>query len=383
MWNFSFICRASKADRNGLSPIELSIIINGKRTYVSLPMKVSSSDFTKKINSKRNNEILDYTSSVRLLLTKYCGEMMAQGTTITASAIKEYFLNGGRKIYCLNNLRDEFLSYYGKKVEVGAVTAKVYRKYELVFERFSNYVAKQTGKSADDIEVNNINNIHIEGFRLELSKTMERTTISHILVKLKSFFIFAINNGKIKTNPFNQITIDRTQKEVVKLDKNELDIIKSKSLDGRLDKVRDLFVFQCCTGLAYCDMADLRQSDIQTNGDMFYVRKNRKKTQITFFTVINETALAILEKYDYQLPVLSNQKYNAYLKEIGDICNIKKSLHSHLARHTCATQLLNDGAPLEVVAKVLGHSNTRQTAHYARLLDTTVLNTFKKIWGTE
>lgn len=379
MWNFSFICRASKADRNGLSPIELSIIINGKRTYVSLPMKVSSSEFTKKINSKRNNEILDYTSSVRLLLTKYCGEMMAQGTTITASAIKEYFLNGGRKIYCLNNLRDEFLSYYGKKVEVGAVTAKVYRKYELVFERFSNYVAKQTGKSPDDIEVNNINNIHIEGFRLELSKTMERTTISHILVKLKSFFIFAINNGKIKTNPFNQITIDRTQKEVVKLDKNELDIIKSKSLDGRLDKVRDLFVFQCCTGLAYCDMADLRQSDIQTNGDMFYVRKNRKKTQITFFTVINETALTILEKYDYQLPVLSNQKYNAYLKEIGDICNIKKSLHSHLARHTCATQLLNDGMSIEVVAKVLGHTNTRQTQHYAKLMDRTILDAFKKL----
>ena len=379
MWNFSFICRASKADRNGLSPIELSIVINGKRTYVSLPMKVSSSEFAKKINSKRNNEILDYTSSVRLLLTKYCGEMMAQGTAITASSIKEYFVNGGRKIYCLNDLRNDFLSYYGKKVEVGAVTAKVYRKYELVFERFSNYVAKQTGKSADDIEVNNINNIHIEGFRLELSKSMERTTISHILVKLKSFFIFAINNGKIKINPFNQITIDRTQKEVVKLDKNELEIIKLKSLDGRLDKVRDLFVFQCCTGLAYCDMADLRQSDIQTNGDMFYVRKNRKKTQITFFTVINETAWAILEKYNYQLPVLSNQKYNAYLKEIGDICNIKKSLHSHLARHTCATQLLNDGMSIEVVAKVLGHTNTRQTQHYARLMDRTILDAFKKL----
>lgn len=379
MWNFSFICRASKADRNGLSPIELSIVINGKRTYVTLPMKVLSSVFAKKINSKRNNEILDYTSSVRLLLTKYCSEMMAQGTAITASSIKEYFINGGRKIYCLTDLRDEFLKYYAQKVEVGVVTAKVYRKYELVFERFSNYVAKQVGKSADEIEVNNITNIHIEGFRLELSKTMERTTISHILVKLKSFFIFAVNNGKIRINPFNQITIDRTQKEVVKLDKNELEIIKSKSLDGRLDRVRDLFLFQCCTGLAYCDMADLRQSDIQTNGDMYFVKKNRQKTKITFFTVINDTALAILEKYNYQLPVLSNQKYNAYLKEIGDICNISKSLHSHLARHTCATQLLNDGMSIEIVAKVLGHSNTRQTAHYARLLDNTVIDAFKKL----
>ena len=372
MWNFSFICRPSKQDRNGLSPIELSIVINGKRTYVALPMKVSAADFTKKMNSKRNNEVLEYTSTIRTQLTKYCNEMMAQGIAITASSIKEYFVNGGIKSYCLTDLRNDYLKYYSKKVEVGAATQKVYRKYELAYDKFYNYIGK-------DIEVSNITCGDIEGFMLELSRTMERTTVSHICVKLKTFFIYALNNGKIKINPFNQVTIDRSQKEVVKLEKDEIEIIKRKPLVGRLDKVRDLFLFQCLTGLAYCDMADLKQCDIQCDGDMYFVRKNRQKTKIMFFTVINDDAMAILRKYDYQLPVLSNQKYNSYLKEIGDLCHIGKSLHSHLARHTCATQLLNDGVPLEIVAKVLGHSNTRQTQHYAKLLDNTVLDAFRKL----
>lgn len=372
MWQFNFICRGSKADRNGLSPIELSIIINSKRTYVALPIKCSSEDFKKKMNSKRNNEILEYTSGVRLQLNKYCNEMMVKGIPITASSIKEYFINGGVATYTLSNLRNEFLCHYGKKVEVGAATAKVYRKYELAFDKFFAYIGK-------DIEVSNVNSVHIEGFQLELLKTMEQTTVSHILVKLKTFFIFAVNNGKITINPFNQVTIDRSQKEVIKLDKDELEVIKRKPFVGRLDKVKDLFLFQCYTGLAYCDMADLKASDIETNGDMYFVRKNRQKTKIMFFTVINNEAMAILQKYNYQLPVLSNQKYNSYLKEIGDLCNIGKSLHSHIARHTCATQLLNDGMPIEIVSKVLGHSNTRQTQHYARLLDNTVLDAFKRL----
>jgi hypothetical protein len=95
MWNFSFICRPSKQDRNGLSPIELSIIIDGKRTYVALPMKVSAADFTKKMSSKRNNEVLEYTSTVRIQLNKYINEMMAKEMPITASTLKEYFVNGG------------------------------------------------------------------------------------------------------------------------------------------------------------------------------------------------------------------------------------------------------------------------------------------------
>lgn len=373
MWNFNFICRESKADRNGLSPIELSIIIDGKRTYVALPMKINANDFKKKMNSKKNNEVLEYTSAIRLKLNQYVNEMLLKDIAITAASIKDYFKCGGVKTYTLSTLKNEFIAYYNKKSEVKAVTTNVVRKYELALDKFIAFINK-------DVEVNTITAIHIEKFKLELKEqNFEDTTVAHILTKIKTAFTYAVNNGNLKLNPFNQVTIEKNTKDVVKLDNEELEVIKRKTFVGRLDKVRDLFLFQCNTGLAYCDMANLVQGDIQYNDGMYFVRKARQKTKVVFFTVLNEDAMNILKKYDYKLPVLSNQKYNSYLKEIGDICQINKELHSHLARHTCATRLLNDGMPLEIVAKVLGHTNTRQTQHYAKLLDKTVLNSFKKM----
>ena len=372
MYDFSFICRESKQDKKGFAPIELSIIINGKRTYVSLPLKCNAIDFKKKITSKRNNDILEYTSAVRLQLNKHINDMMMRDIAITAQSLKEYFLNGGVKCYMLLQLKSDYLSHYQKKVDTGVATPGVYRKYELAIDKFISYIGK-------DIEVDKITCIDIDGFHLELSKTMQRTSANYVLVRLKTFFIFACNAGKLKLNPFNQVTIDRKPNDVEKLDRTEIEVIKRKNFIGRLDKVRDLFLFQCYTALSYVDMCNLSYSDIQEKDGMYFVNKPRQKTKVNFFAVINTDAMDILRKYDYELPLLSNQKYNAYLKEIGDICNISKTLHSHLARHTCATQLLNDGISIEIVAKVLGHTNTRQTQQYAKLLDDTVLQAFKKI----
>lgn len=372
MYDFSFICRNSKQDKQGLSPIELSIVIDGKRTYVSLPLKCSSIEFKKKITSKRNNDILEYTSAIRTKLNKHINDMMGRDIAVTAQSLKEYFVNGGVKSYMLSQLKADYLTHYQKKVDCGVATSQVYRKYELAIEKFIAYIGK-------DIEADKITAIDIDGFYLELSKTMQRTSANYVLVRLKTFFIFACNGGKLKLNPFNNFTIDRKPNEVEKLDKSEIEVIKKKMFVGRLDKVRDLFLFQCYTALSYVDMCNLTYSDIQYSDGIAYVNKPRQKTKVNYFAVINSDAMAILEKYDYQLPILSNQKYNAYLKEIGDICNISKSLHSHLARHTCATQLLNDGMSLDIVAKVLGHTNTRQTMQYAKLLDNTVIEAFKKL----
>ena len=386
MWNFNFICRESKADRNGLASIELSIIIDGKRTYIALPMKCKATEFKKKMASKKNNEVLEYTSAIRLKLNQYINEMLVKDIAVTATALKEYFKSGGTKSYTLSMLRSDFLSYYNNKSKANAVTSKVVRKYELALDKFQAFMKK-------DVEIATIKSLDLENFKTHLQlqtkevnseeekaeRKFEDTTIAHILTKIKTAFTYAVNNGNLKLNPFNQITIGKNTKDVVKLDNEELEVIKRKAFVGRLDKVKDLFLFQCNTALAYCDMANLCKSDIQFNDGMYYIRKARQKTKVVFFTVLNEDAMNILKKYDYKLPILSNQKYNSYLKEIGDICGINKELHSHLARHTCATRLLNDGMPLEVVAKVLGHTNTRQTQHYAKLLDKTVLNSFKKM----
>ncbi len=127
--------------------------------------------------------------------------------------------------------------------------------------------------------------------------------------------------------------------------------------------------------MAYADLASIGSNDIREQDGIYYIKKNRVKTGIEYVIPLDDVALEILQRYDYKLPVLSNQRYNAYLKEIADICGINKRLTSHLARHTAATLMLNAGISMDVVAKILGHSNTAMTAHYAKMMDKTIILT--------
>lgn len=142
-----------------------------------------------------------------------------------------------------------------------------------------------------------------------------------------------------------------------------------------LNKVRDLFVFQAASGLSYTDMAKLVPSDFQVteNGD-YYIHDKRNKTGVYYTAVILSEGVEILKKYDFQLPIITNHKINVYLKTIRDICDIDKPIFSHVARHTYATRCLNRGIRLEVVAKMLGHSSTRITQHYAKLLPKSIIS---------
>ena len=149
----------------------------------------------------------------------------------------------------------------------------------------------------------------------------------------------------------------------------------------RLEKVRDIFLFSCFTGMAYIDVKTLGQDDIviDTNGDK-WIKTTRKKTKTRSSIPLLPVADAILEKYAAHpnvlmgkglLPVLTNQKSNAYLKEIADLCGIKKNLTTHLARHTFATTVtLTNGVPIESVGRMLGHRSLKTTQIYAKVLDT-------------
>ena len=200
------------------------------------------------------------------------------------------------------------------------------------------------------------------------------------MVKLKTIVTFGLDNNRIKINPFNGIKIVKTTKEVEFLTESEVKTIKERNLGGRLSKVRDLFIFQCFTGLAYTDMAHLTREDFQVNElGQIYIKKSRLKTGVGFTTVLFPEAAEIIKRYDYELPVLSNQKYNSYLKEIADLCGITKPMHTHIGRHSFATMALNRGLSLETVAKMLGHSNIKQTQHYSKLVDKTVFEAIAKV----
>ncbi len=147
----------------------------------------------------------------------------------------------------------------------------------------------------------------------------------------------------------------------------------------RLEHVRDVFVFCCFTGLAYADAKKLTHDDfvVGIDGEL-WINTKRTKTKTKSNIPVLPTAMMILEKYENSpllvngkvLPVLTNQKMNAYLKEIADLSGIKKKLTTHLARHTFATTVtLSNGVSIESVSKMLGHKSVRTTQHYAKILN--------------
>lgn len=193
---------------------------------------------------------------------------------------------------------------------------------------------------------------------------------------LKRIIVEAQRRKLCEYNPYDEFKIKRgrsrppvylTESEVAK-------ILAFAPSTERLQKVKDLFIFQCYTGLAYTDMMSFsRQSIVEIDGHKA-ISSNRKKTEQAFVSLLLPQAEEILDRYDYSLPQISNQKYNDYLKLLGCGAGISKNLTTHVARHTFATYLINRGIPIESVSKAMGHSNIRMTEHYARMLSTRVVS---------
>ena len=373
-FNIGFVCRPSKVQKSGLAPVEMTIVINGARTYLSLPRKEAPATFKKLSTAKKNNELKEYLKGVYNKVSQKQTEMLLKGIPLTAQALKDFVQFGCSDSYTVGQLFDDYFAILKKRVG-NNLSQNVYRKYEVARDIFYKYSSMDKNK-----QVAEITNAVIMDFRAALSKDYQSTSAAGILTKIKTICKFAYDNDRLRQDPFAGIKISKKAKDVEFLTEEEVKKIQDRHFDcDRLEKVRDLFLFQCFTGLAYADMAKLTKEDFMANQmGQTYIKKERCKTKVTFIAVLLPEALKVAEKYDYELPVLSNQKYNAYLKEIKDICGISKPLHTHIGRHTAATYLLNKGLSLETVAKILGHSSTSITKHYAKLLDNTVFSEIKK-----
>jgi site-specific recombinase XerD len=188
-------------------------------------------------------------------------------------------------------------------------------------------------------------------------------------------------NNWIDRNPFSNYKAKIREVERVYLSEEEIENIINKDFKtDRLSLVRDIFLFSCFTGLAYIDVKNLTKSHISLGIDgEKWIFTHRQKTETASKIPILPITQMIIDKYEDHpeccnqnklLPILSNQKMNAYLKEIAGICEIEKELTFHIARHTFATTVtLTNGVPIESVSKMLGHKNLRTTQHYAKVLD--------------
>lgn len=180
--------------------------------------------------------------------------------------------------------------------------------------------------------------------------------------------------GDIKQDPYKLVTIRRGKcKEREPLTEDELKSLRAHKFEGKLDRVRDLFIFAAYTGLSFCDSQNFNfETMTKKVGKMYYIDGSRIKTETKFFTPILSPAMAVLKKYDYQLPKISNQKANDYLHVIQMEMHFRQKLTFHTARHSFATMALAHDVPIENVARMLGHQDIKTTQIYAKVLRTTI-----------
>ena len=269
----------------------------------------------------------------------------------------------------------DFLEYMERRIEeradIRASTKMAQRKNLSMLEEF--------GKIRFFHDLTRANIMDFDNFLRK--KGLKQTTINAYHKVNKVYINDAIARELIATSPYVGFKVARGKGEDGRwLDEDELELIKHAELGTEsLRRVRDLFVFQCLTGVAYADLVSVDFSLTEQHKGVTYVSAKRQKTDVRFTCVLVDEALAILERYNYQLPVISIEKYNMYLKAVAAHAGVDKPIASHWGRRTCGMVLLNRGISIEVVAKVLGHSSIRITEQvYAKVLDRSVAEAFAR-----
>ena len=373
----TFVCRSSKVSKkDGLTPLELYVIIDGKRRFVSLKRRIDHKLFNPKKQIVRGDtQTNKYIEAVRMKCYSLETEMLKRGLLLTVDTFVYAFKHGIRQnSISLYGLFDKFMVKQMEKKEVGLITQAIYVKYRCTIRYCKE--AMQTDKMLSDLTTSDMEDI----YKYMLRKMSNNSAICYMR-KLKTILIYAIREGYISANPITfKFHKDKVEKDPLTLE--EVRRIRTVKLGSkRIENIRDLFILQCYTGLAFRDMSCFSEKDIKIDKDgKEWIVKERIKTGITALIPILPVVKEILVKYNYHLPTLTNQKYNSYLKEIQDVCGITKTLHSHLARHTCGTLLLNAGVDMLTVSKVLGHSSTKTTeAVYAKLLPETIMRRVEEV----
>ena len=366
----SFYCRGSKVNKNGLAPLELSIVVNQERLFLNLPSRLNPNEFNKK---RKPTYIEDLLNAYRVRVNEVCATIMNDGLPITANTLREYLKTGGTKSKTIQSLFDEYLSILHKRVGK-SLTQRVYNKYVLVKEFV--YATLSPTK-----ELCTINNGDIVKLYDTLKGKYLPSTSAGYMTRIKTIITYAFDNGYIKTNPLNGIKIDKGMPSVGYLTTEEISALRMLDLADytRLQKARDLALIQSATGLAYVDLMSFNKKDIIYVNNTPTYTSHRAKTHIQFTSVILPYGMEVIERYE-TIPLISNQRYNSYLKELQRLANIKTTITTHILRKSYAHYLLNSGVRLETVARCLGHSSTTITAKvYCRQTTETIADEISKI----
>ena len=390
-----FLVRKARQGKNGEAPISMRITIKGRFTEMSTLRKVpieQGDQRKERVVGKGPAaiEVNRHLESLRIRAYEIHKELLERDGYVEPVTIKEHLQ--GKNAF--NKLFFEAYEEHNERmaqlvgIEFDAVTLS---RYKLCLRYYREYMAQRT--QASDFPIKSLNGEIIRGFEtfLKIEKHIAQNTMIRYMKCLKKVVNLAIANGWITANPFAGIKF--SEKKVAKdfLTIEEVNTIRNKEFDiERLNIVKDIFIFCRYTGLAFIDVYNLRPEHITEDAQgRKWIHKQREKTEIEFFVPLLDYPLQLIEKYRNHplcqknkavFPVYANQKMNSYLKEIADLCGIKKHLTMHTARYTFATIItLANNVKLENVSKMLGHTNMRMTLHYAHIMNDSLAQEMNKV----
>ena len=379
-----FFIKKTKLLKTGEAPIYLRFTINGQREEITtkrsiLPEMWNAERQCARGSTRPANEINTFIHDETIKIRNVIIQLEQNNSFIDANVVMNKYLGKGKSSNTILELfqkhNDECYQLIGKDLRKSTV-----ERYSTCARILKEYIQHQYKK--DDVNIREIDYDFIKDFEFYLKtvrKCNNNTTVKYIK-NFRKIILIALKRKMISYDPFFEIKfkLDKVNRDPLTMDEIR-NLINKKFDNERLDQVKDMFVLGCFTGLSYQDMKDLSQSHLRIDSDgTTWINKTRYKTDVPFIVPLLTVPLEIFKKYENHpvckirnrlLPVLSNQKMNAYLKEIADICGIEKKFTTHLVRHTFATTVaLAHRIPINVISKILGHSNARMTEIYALTL---------------
>lgn len=385
-------CVRAQFESEGSAPLVVRVTVDGIRKEISLKKRIplskwNSSKETVFGTDHESKSLNNYIAEVRTELHNCYRKMQIDKKLVTALAIKQAFLGEDPDQKSLLNI----LEYHNKTMHETLTwgTAKNYfttQKYVVEFLKVK--------KGTTDVFLSQLNYRFLTEFEMflrghvpgENQKPCGNNTVMKHIERFRKIVSMAVRNDWLKQDPFVKFKPKFIKKERGFLTETELAIIESKEIhNASLRTVRDLFVFSCYTGLAFADAYSLKHDNLNLgiDGEM-WITTHRQKTDVKAQIPLLPKALEIIECYKSHpkakahgtlLPMITNQRFNSYLKEIADICNISKNLTHHLARHTFATTVcLLNGVSMEATSGMLGHASMRTTQIYGKILPKRISN---------
>jgi integrase len=377
--------------KNGKAPISARITSNGRRAEIAVHRTVAVLEWDAKsqiVTGKgaEAKEINNHLAVVRSKLLSCHGKLEARGELITAEAIKRAYTGVVEKSRMLLPIIRQHNADI--KTLIGHEYSRAtWVKYETTKKHIENFLQFKYQVSDINLKTLNIEFIADFEFYLKAEKKIDINTNAKYIKNLKKIVNECVAKNWLDKHPFLGYKLKTKQTERAYLTEQELRSVEEKEFTmDRLAHIRDIFVFSCYTGLAFVDVTNLTPNNISIGIDgEKWIFTHRQKTETASRIPLLPPALAIIDKYrGYQeasnklLPVPTNQKTNAYLKEIATLCEINKELTFHVARHTFATTVtLTNGVPIESVSKMLGHKKLQTTQLYAKILDKRVSKDMK------